>query len=83
MGWCWEGYNSTWLISNTQANTILQWDSVQRLWLIDIDLNDIIDDTYVTKFDDHTSKLLQKKILEGEILDVLKNMKNKKVSWMS
>lgn len=62
MGWCWEGYNSTWLISNTQANTILQWDSVHWLWLIDIDLNDIIDDTYVTKFDDHTSKLLQKNI---------------------
>lgn len=44
--------------------------------LIDIDLNDIIDNTYVKKLDDHTSKLLEKNISESEILDVLKNMKN-------
>lgn len=46
--------------------------------LIDIDLNDIIDNTYVNKLDDHTSKLLEKNISESEILDVLKNMENNK-----
>lgn len=46
--------------------------------LIDIDLNDIIDKTYVKKIDEHTSKLLEKNISESEILDVLKNMKNNK-----
>lgn len=56
--------------NNFNNNKILREKKEMALDLV-IDLNDIIDDTYVKKFDDHTSKLLQKKILESEILVVL------------
>lgn len=36
--------------------------------LIDIDLNDIIDNTYVKKLDDNTSKLLEKKYQKVKFL---------------
>lgn len=48
------------LNNNFNNNKIFREKKEMALDLV-IDLNDIIDDTYVKKFDDHTSKLLQKK----------------------
>ena len=48
--------------------------------LINIDLNEIINthDQYTSKLDECTSNTLENPILESEVLEVLKNMKNNK-----
>ena len=43
-----------------------------------VDLDNIIDSSNIKKLDEHISHLLDKNIVESEILEVLKNMKNNK-----
>ena len=46
--------------------------------LIDIELNNIISENNTPKLDIHSAKKLEKDIVESEVLEVLKNMKNNK-----
>ena len=47
-----------------------------------VDLDNIIDSSNIKKLDEHISHLLDKNIVESEILEVLKNMKNKIISHL-